>query len=99
MKQLNNISIKLKVMFPIGILGLVILLASSISLSDTRRLRDTGMVISDDCSKSVELLMNMSVELESLGKNMYGHCDAENSITKDSFASVINEKLESMHGY
>ena len=26
--------------------------------------------------------MDMSSELESMGKNMYGHCDAENSISK-----------------
>ena len=96
MKKLNNISIKFKVMFPIVILGVVVLLASIFSLKDTRHLRDTGVVISDDCTKSIELLMNMSAELESMGKNMYGHCDADTSITKDSFSEVINEKMEKM---
>lgn len=99
MKKLNNISIKFKVMFPIVILGVVVLLASIFSLKDTRHLRDTGVVISDDCTKSIELLMNMSAELESMGKNMYGHCDADTSITKDSFSDVINEKMEKMQSY
>lgn len=99
MKLLNNISIKIKVMLPILILGIVVLLASVFSLSDTKRLRDTGVVLSEDCSKSIELLMDMSSELESMGKNMYGHCDADTSITKDSFASTINEKMETMQGY
>lgn len=58
-----------------------------------------GVVISQDCSKSIELLMDMSSELESMGKNMYGHCDAENSISKESFATTIHEKLESMDSY
>lgn len=43
--------------------------------------------------------MDMSSELESMGKNMYGHCDAENSISKESFATTIHEKLESMDSY
>lgn len=30
---------------------------------------------------------------------MYGHCDAENSISKESFATTIHEKLESMDSY
>ena len=85
MKWLNQISIKVKVMLPICILGIVILLASISSLVNSKRLLQAGVVISQDCSKSIELLMDMSSELESMGKNMYGHCDAENSISKESF--------------
>ena len=96
MKWLNQISIKVKVMLPISILGIVILLASISSLVNSKRLLQAGVVISQDCSKSIELLMDMSSELESMGKNMYGHCDAENSISKESFATTIHEKLESI---
>lgn len=99
MKWLNQISIKVKVMLPICILGIVILLASISSLVNSKRLLQAGVVISQDCSKSIELLMDMSSELESMGKNMYGHCDAENSISKESFATSIHEKLESMDSY
>lgn len=99
MKWLNQISIKVKVMLPICILGIVILLASISSLVNSKRLLQAGVVISKDCSKSIELLMDMSSELESMGKNMYGHCDAENSISKESFATSIHEKLESMDSY
>lgn len=99
MKWLNQISIKVKVMLPICILGIVILLASISSLVNSKRLLQAGVGISQDCSKSIELLMDMSSELESMGKNMYGHCDAENSISKESFATTIHEKLESMDSY
>ena len=94
MKWLNQISIKVKVMLPICILGIVILLASISSLVNSKRLLQAGVVISKDCSKSIELLMDMSSELESMGKNMYGH-----SISKESFATTIHEKLESMDSY
>lgn len=68
MKWLNQISIKVKVMLPICILGIVILLASISSLVNSKRLLQAGVVISQDCSKSIELLMDMSSELESMGK-------------------------------
>lgn len=99
MKLLNNVSIKIKVMLPIIILGIVVLLASISSLINSRRLLSAGVVISDDCSKSIELLLDMSLDIESMGKSMYGHCDADTSITKDSFASAVNEKMDEMQGY
>ncbi len=70
MKWLNQISIKVKVMLPICILGIVILLASISSLVNSKRLLQAGVVISQDCSKSIELLMDMSSELESMGKKI-----------------------------
>ena len=69
MKQWKNISIKIKVMLPICVLGIIVLFASVSSLVNSKRLLDAGVVISQDCSKSIELLMDMSAELESMGKN------------------------------
>ena len=99
MKLLSNVSIKIKVMIPMVLLAIVVLLACVLSLTNSRRLLDAGVVISDDCSKSIELLMDMSLDIESMGKNMYGHCDADTTITKDNFATAINEKMEEMQGY
>ena len=99
MKLLSNVSIKIKIMIPIVLLAIVVLLACVFSLTNSRRLLDAGVVISDDCSKSIEILMDMSLDIESMGKNMYGHCDADTTITKDNFATAINEKMEEMQGY
>ena len=99
MKLLSNVSIKIKVMIPMVLLAIVVLLACVLSLTNSRRLLDAGVVISDDCSKSIEILMDMSLDIESMGKNMYGHCDADTTITKDSFATAIIEKMEEMQGY
>ena len=99
MKLLSNVSIKIKVMIPMVLLAIVVLLACVLSLTNSRRLLDAGVVISDDCSKSIEILMDMSLDIESMGKSMYGHCDADTSITKDSFATAINDKMEEMQGY
>lgn len=99
MKFFGNISIKVKVMLPIVILGIVVLIACALNLSNSKRLLNAGVVISDDCSKSIEILMNVSKDLESMGKNMYGHREADNTITKDSFATAINEKISEIKGY
>lgn len=63
------------------LLAIVVLLACVLSLTNSRRLLNAGVVISDDCSKSIEILMDMSLDIESMGKSMYGHCDADTSIT------------------
>ena len=68
MKILKNMSIKLKVMLPIAILGIAVLLAGISSLINSKRLLNAGVVISNDCSQSIELLMDMSADLESMGK-------------------------------
>ena len=99
MKILKNMSIKLKVMLPIAILGIAVLLAGISSLINSKRLLNAGVVISNDCSQSIELLMDMSADLESMGKNMYAHCDADNSTSKNNFKNTIDSKMEDMQGY
>ena len=79
---MRNISIKIKVLVPIIVLSLVIVLACGFSIVNQKNLLNTSYVISDDCSESIELLLDMESELESIGKNMYAHCKAENATTK-----------------
>lgn len=43
--------------------------------------------------------MDMSADLESMGKNMYAHCDADNSTSKNNFKNTIDSKMEDMQGY
>ena len=49
MKLLSNVSIKIKVMIPMVLLAIMVLLACVLSLTNSRRLLDAGVVISDDC--------------------------------------------------
>ena len=99
MKILNNVSIKLKVLLPISVLGMIVLLASIFSLVNSKKLLNAGKTISNDCSKSIQLLVNMSADLEAMGKNMYAHCDAENTITKNSFKESIKNEIDVMETY
>ena len=93
---MRNISIKIKVLVPIAILSLVIIMACGFSMVNQKNLLNTGYVISDDCSKSIELLMDMKSNLESIGKNMYAHCKAENSTTKSQFGETIKGQIADM---
>lgn len=96
MKHLKNVSIKIKIMLPICILALVILLSSIVSMVNVKRMLNAGEDISDNCARSIELLVEMSAKTENMGKNMYGHIDAETSIGKDEFDKNINKGLEKM---
>lgn len=72
MKWLNQISIKVKVMLPICILGIVILLASISSLVNSKRLLQAGVVISQDCSKCnlLEYLTQRDIQTKNSGVNV-----------------------------
>ena len=80
---MKNISIRIKVLAPIIILSVVILLSYGFATINEKNLIQTSYVISDDCSQNIELLLEMQSNLESIGKNMYGHCKAENVTTKN----------------
>ncbi|MCI7130159.1 MAG: methyl-accepting chemotaxis protein [Lachnospiraceae bacterium] len=96
---MRNISIKIKVLVPIIVLSLVIVLACGFSIVNQKNLLNTSYVISDDCSESIELLLHMESELESIGKNMYAHCKAENATTKSQYSDTIKGQIEEMQSY
>lgn len=96
---MNNISIKTKVLIPIIVLSAVIFLACGFSIINEKNLLNTSYVISDDCSKSIELLLDMQTKLESIGKNMYAHCRAENATTKDEYGATIKQQIDDMQEY
>lgn len=60
MSFMNNISIKMKVLIPIIILAILVLLSSGFGIINSKRLLNAGYDISDNCSKSIEYLMQMS---------------------------------------
>lgn len=93
---MNNISIRIKVLVPIAILSLVILLSCGFSIVNQKNLLKTSYAISEDCSKSIELLLDMKAKIEAIGKNMYAHCKAETTTTKAVYEETINEQIEEM---
>ena len=93
---MNNVSIRIKVLVPIAILSFIILLSCGSSIISQRNLLNTSYVISDDCSKSIELLLDIESSIESIGKNMYAHCKAEKSTTKALYTSNIKEQTDNM---
>ena len=93
---MNNISIRIKVLVPIVILSIVILLSNGFALLNERNLLNTSYVISDECSDNIEILMDMESTLQSIGKNMYGHCKAENATTKNEYENNIKAQISYM---
>lgn len=99
MKFLNNISIRIKVILPISVLALVILLSSAFGMLNSKRLLDAGYDISDNCSKSIEYLMQMSSVIEAIENDVNSHCNSDNTITKNEYKGTIDAELEKMRGF
>ena len=96
---MNNISIKIKVLVPIIVLSIVIFLSCGLSMMNEKNLLNTSYVISDECSKSIELLLDMQTNIEAIGKNMYAHCRAENATTKNQYGDTIKQEITAMQEY
>ena len=90
---MNNLSIRVKVLIPIIVLSLVIFLSSGLAMLNQKNLVNTSYVISDECSDNIEILINIESRLESIGKNMYGHCKSENATTKAEFEATIKAQV------
>ncbi|MEE1028710.1 MAG: methyl-accepting chemotaxis protein [Agathobacter sp.] len=99
MSFMNNISIKMKVLIPIIILAILVLLSSGFGIINSKRLLNAGYDISDNCSKSIEYLMQMSSCLSALENHVNNHVNAENTISKNDCKIIIDTDLESMQGY
>lgn len=93
---MNNISIRIKVLVPITILSLVIILSCGFSMVNQKNLLKTSYAISEDCSKSIELLLDMKAKIEAIGKNMYAHCKAATTTTKAVYEETIKEQIVDM---
>ena len=93
---MRNISIKIKVLVPIIVLSAILILSCGFSIVNQRNLLQTSYVISDDCSRSIELLLSIESNLESIGKNMYAHCKAENATTKNQYGDTIKGQISEM---
>ena len=93
---MRNISIRIKVLVPIIVLSAILILSCGFSIVNQRNLLQTSYVISDDCSRSIELLLSIESNLESIGKNMYAHCKAENATTKNQYGDTIKGQIAEM---
>ena len=93
---MNNISIRIKVLVPIVVLSVVIFLSCGFALWNEKKLLNTSYVISNEGSDNIEILANMESELQAIGKNMYGHCKAENATTKNEYAENIKSQISEM---
>lgn len=93
---MKNLSIRIKVIVPIVVLALVVLLSSISGMFNSKRLLKAGYDISDNCAKSIEYLMGMSANLNSIENDINNHCGADNTITKNEYKGVIDEELAKM---
>lgn len=99
MKFFENLSIRSKVIFPISVLAAIVLLSSFFGMYNAKQLLNAGHEISDNCTKSIQYLMQMSSSLEAMENDMNAHCSADNVLTKNDYKNVIDAEMADMKGY
>jgi len=82
--KLKNTSIKIKIMLPVAVIVVLLALSSLTSISIANNMLNVGTEISDNYSKSLVLLGDISEKFESLNSIIYKHCISTDDSVKSS---------------
>lgn len=97
MRIFKNLSVRVKGLFSVLLLAVLIGGMGIVSISELDRMRDASAEISDNYAESIKLLGHVSADFESLNQIIYAHCMAEdddtmNNLTKKSQTLMNNIK-------
>ena len=97
MRIFKNLSVRVKGLFSVLLLAVLIGVMGIVSISELDRMRDASVEISDNYAESIKLLGYVSADFESLNQIIYAHCMAEddatmNNLTKKSQTLMNNIK-------
>lgn len=84
MRVFKNLSVRVKGLFSVILLAILIIVMGVVSLSELDRIRDASVEISDNYAESIKLLGHISADFESLNQVIYAHCMAEDDATMSS---------------
>ena len=82
--KLKNTSIKIKIMLPVAVIVVLLALSSLTSIRIANNMLNVGTEISDNYSKSLVLLGDISEKFESLNSIIYKHCISTDDSVKSS---------------
>lgn len=85
MRIFKNISVRLKGLFSVVLLALLLVGMGSVSLYNLDSVNDASKEISDNYAESISLLGNISSNFESLNQLIYAHILAEDDASMDNF--------------
>lgn len=91
MKVLNNLNIRFKVIIPIAVLAILLIVSSVMGLYSAKKQMNAGTDISDNYTRSITRIGDISKWITSIGKVMYAHCIAVEDDRKDSLTKEAEE--------
>lgn len=96
MRIFKNLSVRLKGLFSVVLLAILIMAIGVVSLSELDRIRDASVEISDNYAESIKLLGHISADFESLNQVIYAHCMAEDDATMSSLTKKSQTLMTSI---
>ncbi|MCI8771831.1 MAG: methyl-accepting chemotaxis protein [Lachnospiraceae bacterium] len=88
MKFMKNMSVRLKIMIPIGVLAVLLLGSCVISIVDLRKMMNSSTKISGEYVNDISILRSVMANFESMQKIVFAHCVTEN---KERMATLEEE--------
>ncbi len=99
MRALKNLSVKVKSMFSVVILAVLLVVLGLVSLNNLDSVMDASVEISSNYAESISLLGKVSTDFESLNQVIYAHCVAEDKATMDSLTKKSQVLMDEIEGY
>lgn len=90
--KLKNTSIKIKIMLPVAVIVVLLALSSLTSISIANNMLNVGTEISDNYSKSLVLLGDISEKFESLNSIIYKHCISTDDSCKQALSKTTKRE-------
>lgn len=88
MKFIRNMSVRLKIMIPIGVLAVLLLGSCVINVVDMGKMMNASTKISGQYVNDISILRGVMTDFESMQKIVFAHCVTEN---KDKMQSLEEE--------
>jgi len=92
MKFVRNMSVRLKIMVPIGVLAVLLLGSCVISVVDMGKMMNSSTKISGQYARDITTLRGVMTNFESMQKIVFAHCVTENKDKKTS----LEEEAEAL---
>ena len=96
MRIFKNLSIRLKGLFSVVLLAILIMVMGVVSISELERIRNSSVEISDNYAEGMKLLGHISADFQSLNQVIYAHCMAEDDATMSSLTKKSQTLMTSI---
>ncbi|MBQ6889317.1 MAG: methyl-accepting chemotaxis protein [Lachnospiraceae bacterium] len=93
--SMRNISIRIKSIFPIGLLVILLFVSSAVGVMNINNMMKVGKDISEKYSTNMIHMLQLSANFETIQKTLYAHCLTDDSLEKKKLTEEYQKLSES----